>query len=153
MSRLSVPVQSQIVFATGDLKLWAEIDLRLKDSSGGFHRETFLIDTGSEITVFPAFHARRLALPVPASPSPGVSHSSGLEVRSGILQVSIEGMDPADVHAVSCLFLGDPAVAPTTGATFPRNLLQPFQLLDRLRFSVDKDPTGSLYGDLLIEKK
>jgi hypothetical protein len=36
----------------------------------------------------------------------------------------------------------------------PRNLLQPFSLLDQLRFTLDKDPgLGNLYGELVIEKK
>jgi hypothetical protein len=54
------------------------------------------------------------------------------------------------------MFLGDPNLVPITTrpAAVPRKLLQPSALLDHLRFTIDKDPTtGSLYGDLVVEKK
>ncbi|MCI0459752.1 MAG: hypothetical protein L0Z62_22610 [Gemmataceae bacterium] len=154
MSRVEIPIQYRTLYATGDILLKAEVDLHLKDQAGGFHRRTFLIDSGTEITTFAAFDAKGLGLALPAAASPGVTHSSGLEVRSGILPFRIEGMDPADIYAVVCFFLGDPGVAPTTGATFPRNLLQPFQLLERLKFTAEKDPgAGPLFGKLVIEKR
>jgi hypothetical protein len=59
-------------------------------------------------------------------------------------------------YLTACLFLGDPNTPPMGGpATFPRRLLQPFGLLDQLRFTIDKDPTGvgALYGVLVVEKK
>lgn len=55
-------------------------------------------------------------------------------------------------HVIACLFLGDPDAPPAPAQ--PRKLLQPFQLLDRLRFTLDKDPAaGSLYGELMVEKR
>jgi hypothetical protein len=97
-----------------------------------------------------------LGLAMPQQPTPGVTHrSTGLAIRSGFLRFRIPGMDP-DEYAVGCLFLGDPLAppAPAQQAVLPRNLLQPFQLLDRLRFTMIKDPTtGSLYGDVIVEKK
>ncbi len=64
-------------------------------------------------------------------------------------------MDPTE-YVIACLFLGDPDAPPaqTPPATRPRKLLQPFQLLDWLRFTLDKDPAaGSLYGELIVEKR
>jgi hypothetical protein len=58
-------------------------------------------------------------------------------------------------YAIACFFLGDPdtPVNPRQVATFPRNLLQPFQLLGRLRFALQMDPAlGNLYGELVVEK-
>ena len=77
-----------------------------------------------------------------------------LAIRSGILRFRIAGMDQTE-YAVGCLFLGDPAARPSGGtATFPRKLLQPFQLLDHLRFAAVKDPAiGTLYGEMVVEKK
>jgi hypothetical protein len=59
-------------------------------------------------------------------------------------------------YAVPCLVLGDPnrPPGPVQAATFSRRLLQPFQLLARLRFRMDHDPTSAAnYGTLTIEKK
>jgi hypothetical protein len=59
------------------------------------------------------------------------------------------------VYVVSCFFLGDPDQPPNPGqpATFPRNLLQPLALADRLKFSTQKDPAlGNLYGEVVVEK-
>jgi hypothetical protein len=156
MARLEIPIAHQILSSTGDVKLWADIGLLLKDQAGNFVPETFRVDTGTQITTFPAHLAKGLNLPIPQAASPGaIQTPTGLEIRSGILRFRIDGMGP-DEYQIACLFLGDPDTPPDPGqpATFPRKLFQPFQLLDRLRFTADKDPmTGSLYGDLLIETK
>jgi hypothetical protein len=156
MSRLVVPVAGQILWATGDVRLWCELSLDLKDTTGNFHRHEFRVDSATDVTTFPAYDAKLAGLAIPLVATPGVRHEqTGLEIRSGFLQFRIPGLPPND-YAVGCLFLGDPDAPPDPSqpATFPRKLLQPFQLLDRLKFTADKDPaTGSLYGDLTIEKK
>jgi hypothetical protein len=39
-------------------------------------------------------------------------------------------------------------------ATLPRKVLRPLALLDRLRFTLDRDPAlGNLAGELVIEKR
>jgi hypothetical protein len=54
-----------------------------------------------------------------------------------------------------CLYLGDPDVVPQPNQPTQqaRMLLQPFALLGQLRFSMDKTASGSLYGELIVEKK
>ena len=93
---------------------------------------------------------------MPQRISRGATHvQTGLEVRSGVLRFRIDGMDPTE-YVIPCLFLGDPDVPPDPArpATWPRKLLQPFQLLDWLRFTLDKDPAaGLLYGELIVEKR
>lgn len=71
-----------------------------------------------------------------------------------MLRFRIDGMDKTE-YAVVCLFLGDPAMAanPAQPATFPRKLLQPLALLEKLRFTAEKDPgVGSLHGELVVER-
>lgn len=156
MSRIALPISGQVLWSTGDLRLRADVRLLLKDRVGNFFVESLRIDTGTEISTYPAYDARLLGLPLPASASPGVTHSqTGLEIRSGVLRFRVVGMDQTE-YATPCLFLGDPTVAPAASrpATFPRKLLQPFALLDQFRFAIDKDPAiGSLHGDLIVEKK
>jgi hypothetical protein len=85
----------------------------------------------------------------------GVAHTqTGLEVRSGFLRFRIRGMDQTE-YVVPTLFLGDPDTPPDARqpATFPRKLLLPLALLDRLRFTAEKNPARSnLYGELVVEK-
>jgi len=156
MNRLEVPVSRQVLFATGDVKLWVEMDLLLKDDAGRWRKRSFRVDTGSEITTFPAYDAKRLGLPMPRQVSRGATHAqTGLEVRSGVLRFRIDGMDQT-VYVVPCLFLGNPDAPPDPArpATRPRKLLQPFHLLDWLRFTLDKNPAvGLLYGELVVEKR
>jgi hypothetical protein len=74
---------------------------------------------------------------------------------SGYLRFRVVGMDATE-YVISCLFLGDPDTAPDPNqpAALPRKLLQPFGLLDRLRFMMDRDPNdGTPYGTLTVEKK
>lgn len=156
MSRLDIPITGKVLWYTGDLRLWVDLDLSLKDGSGAWQPETFRVDTGTQITTFPAYEAKRLGLPMPAQANRGATHlQTGLEVRSGVLRFRIDGMDQTE-YVLACLFLGDPDAPPDPArpATWPRKLLQPFQLMDWLRFTLDKDPaTGSLYGELVVEKR
>lgn len=155
MSRLAIPITGKTLWATGDVRLWADLPLLVRDSSGQYQKVMFRVDSGTDITTYPAYEAKQLGLVVPARPSPARHHPTGLEIRSGLLRFRIAGMDPTE-YAVACLFLGDPSVAPSPAqpATFPRKLLQPFALLDQLRFTMDRDPAaGLLYGELIVEKK
>jgi hypothetical protein len=155
MSRLVIPVVGQILFSTGDVKHWVVVDLLLRDSSGSWYQDTFLVDSGTEVTTYPAYDARQYHLPMPQQATAGAAHrQTGLEVRSGFLRFRIDGMDQTE-YALGVLFLGDPATPPDPAktATMPRKLLQPLALLDRLRFTAGKDPAlGNPYGELVIEK-
>jgi hypothetical protein len=63
MARLETPLLAKTLWKTGDILLRAELDLRLKDNSGGWQAETFLVDSGTEMTIMPASLARALDLP------------------------------------------------------------------------------------------
>jgi hypothetical protein len=156
MSRLTIPVRYQTLWTTGDVRLWLDIDLDLKDDTGNFAAETCRLDSATDITTFPAFRARELNLPIPQRPNPGATHTqTGLEIRSGFLRFRIVGMDQTE-YIVPCLFLGDPntPLGPVPTGTTPRKLLQPLHLIEWLRFTMDKDSSSrSLYGDLIVEKK
>ncbi len=155
MSRLTIPIRGKTLWSTGDLRLWTEVDLLVKDNVGNWIPNRFRVDTSTDVTTFPAFRAKRLRLPIPQHASAGATHSpTGLEIRSGVLRFRIDGMDATE-YALACLFLGDPNT-PAAGplATLPRELLQPLALLDRLRFLFDKDATvGAPHGEMIIEKK
>jgi hypothetical protein len=156
MSRLTIPVGSRILFSTGDIKLWADLALLLRDGSGNWRPETFRVDTATDVSTLPAYHAKQLGLPMPQTAVGGATHTqTALQIRSGYLRFRVVGMDATE-YATSCLFLGDPDTppAPNQPSFGPRKLLQPFGLLDWLRFRMDKDPSdGTLYGTLTVEKQ
>lgn len=156
MTRLEVPIQSKILWTTGDRIYWVNLDLLLKDSAGTYHRRTFLVDTGTQMTTFPAFNAKRIGLPLPAKAGPIKHQQAGLDTRSGLLQFQVVGMDATE-YATTCLFLGDPGTRPNPNqpAANPPRLLQPLGLLDQLRFDFDKDAKsiGAPYGIMTVEKK
>jgi hypothetical protein len=155
MSRLQIPVSYQTLWATGDVRLWVEIELLLKDAAGTFTRKSFHVDSATELTTFPAYDAKRMGLPMPLQPAQGATHTqTGLEMRSGYLRFRIRGMDPTE-YAAPCLFLGDPDTPPAGPvASLPRRLLQPLAFLDHLRFSMAKDPLSiTIYGHLIVKKK
>jgi hypothetical protein len=157
MSRLAVPVSHQRLYATGDVLLWVEVILSLRDGAGNFIDHPFHVDSGSQIATFPAHDAKRLGLFLPQRPAPVRHEQTGLEVRSGMLAFRIDGMDQT-LYAVPCFFLGDPDTPRPPGTPrgqLPRNLLQPLHLLDVLKFSTEKDPAsiGAPHGELVIEKK
>ena len=156
MCRLTVPITGKILWSTGDVRLRADLDLLLKDNAGGWKQESFRVDTGADVTTFPAHLARQLDLPMPPRAAAGAVHvQTGLEIRSGVLRFQIAGMDATE-YATPCLFLGDPATPPDPNrlATVPSKLLQPCNLLDALRFIMAKDPAaGTLYGELVVEKR
>jgi hypothetical protein len=59
MSRLEFPVVGQVLFSTGDVKLRVEIPLLLRNAAGGWNQDTFLVDSATEITTFPAYDAKQ----------------------------------------------------------------------------------------------
>ena len=138
------------------MRLWIDLALLLKDTVGGWKKALFRVDSATDLTTFPAHLAKQFDLPLPAKAASGVTHvQTGLEIRSGILQFRIDGMDQTE-YVVPCFFLGDPNMPPASHqpATLPWKLLQPLALLDRLRFTTDYNPApGSLYGELVVEKK
>ena len=95
----------------------------LKTNAGGWTQETFLVDSGTEITTFPAALARSLGLPLPLKASPGAVHAqTGLEIRSGFLRFQVVGMDATE-YALACFFLGDPNTPPPPGSPLFLNAL------------------------------
>jgi hypothetical protein len=119
--------------------LWADLNLLVKDNTGGWKKLRFRVDTATDLTTMPAYLAAQLDLPLPVQPAIGIVHAqTGLEVRSGVLRFRIEGMDLTE-YIVPSFFLGVPNVPPpaTQPAAFPRKLLQPLALLSRLRFTTD----------------
>lgn len=155
MSRLEVPVRSKVLWATGDRKLWTDLDLRLQDDGGGWHDETFRVDTATDLTTMSAYDAKQLGLLMPRDAAAGIAHTqTGLEIRSGYLRFQIVGMDASE-YVTPCFFLADPDTPPTgPPGKLPRNLLQPLALLNELRFTMDSDPAAiAPHGLLVVEKK
>jgi hypothetical protein len=155
MSRLEVPVRDRTLYATGDILLRVELDLDIKTSSGTWMPETVLVDSGTEITTFPAWLAKQQGFPLPPNPTRHAVHAqTGLEIRSGVLRFQIVGLGPTEFQ-VTCLFLGDPQARPSVNApagAAPRKLLQPLHLLDVLRFELKKDPAAGLaHGMMVVE--
>lgn len=160
MSRLEKPLNYDILWATGDLLLRAQLDLLLKDNAGNWRKQTFRVDTGSDITSMPAFRGKQLGLPMPTHgislPLTTVVGQVTVTVRSGYLRFQVVGMDQTE-YAVSCHFLGDPDTPPDPSAppaAIPKNLLALSGVVDKLRLTFDG--TSSLtapHGNLIVEKK
>jgi hypothetical protein len=155
MSRLAIAISGKILWATGDVRLWVELDLDLKDNAGNSKSQSFRVDSATDVSTFPAFQAKLGNLPFPRNAALGAVHNqTGLEIRSGYLRFRVVGMDQTE-YALPCLFLGDPDTPPTGNpAAFPRALLQPLALLDWFRVAFDKDATvGAPHGEMILEKK
>jgi hypothetical protein len=155
MSRLQIPIAGQILWHTGDVRLWVHVKVNVKDRYGNWHRRRFQIDTATDVTTMGAYDAGQLALPMPVGATAGAVHrQTGLAIRSGYLRFQIIGMDQTE-YVTSCLFLGDPNTPPAGPfATLPRKLLQPLALLNQLRFEMKHDPgDGTPYGVFVVEKK
>jgi hypothetical protein len=156
MSKLEIPISTKVLWHTGDRCFWVDIDLHVKDRAGHWHQRAFRVDTATDLTTMAAYEAKRLGLPIPAHPVAGAVHKqTGLAIHSGFLRFRIAGLNTTE-YAVSCFFLGDPDTPPNPNqpVTYPRQLLQPLQLLDQLRFTMDKDPTSAaIYGTLTVEQK
>jgi hypothetical protein len=52
MNRVAIAITGKTLWHTGDVPLWADIDLHLKDSSGNWHRRPFRVDSAPDITTF-----------------------------------------------------------------------------------------------------
>lgn len=59
MSQIEVPLRSGTLWSTGDVLLWADLMLRLKDKTGAWKQEVFQVDTGT--------HYYRVGIPGPAA--------------------------------------------------------------------------------------
>jgi hypothetical protein len=158
MSRLHIPLDHDILFATGDLLLRAEVDLLLKDNSGNWQAQTFRVDSGSDLPSMPAFRAKALDLPMPQKgvglPVNTTAGPVTLTVRSGVLRIRVVGLGPGE-YVIPCHFLGDPDQPPDPKASSagPRNLLGLAGVVDKLRLTFDGTPTpGAAYGNLVVEK-
>jgi hypothetical protein len=154
MSRLEVPIRYRTLWVTGDLLLRAHLDLLLKNNAGHWCQETFLVDSGTEMTTFPASLAQSLNLPMPQQATRGLVHSqTGLPIRSGYLRVRVVGMAGTE-YVFPCFFLGDPNVpVPKPGPTTPRNLLGLSGVINQLRLQFDGTiGPGAPYGTLTVER-
>lgn len=155
ISRLEVQLLGKPVWATGDILVRAELDLLLKDQNGLWKPEIFRVDSGSEMTLMPAYLARSLDLPMPRNPVPGGLDVSGVrrEVRAGLIRAQVVGMDVTE-YVFPCYFVGDPDAPhdPNTPPTPPRNLLGLTGVVDKLRFTFDGTPSiGLPHGSLAVE--
>ncbi len=154
MSRLEVPLRDRKLWATGDVLLRAELDLLLKDNAGQWKADTFLVDSGTEMTTMPAWLAKKMDLPMPRKAATGAIHKqTGLEIRAGLLRARIIGLDGTE-FTFPCFFLGDPGAPPSgsQAATPPRKLLGLSGVVDKMRILFDGTPTPSArYGNLILE--
>ncbi len=134
--------------------LWADLDVHVKDNAGQWKADTFLVDSGSEMTTMPAWLATRLDLPMPRKATSGAIHrQTGLEIRAGLLRARIVGLAGAD-FAFPCFFLCDPDTPPTgsRSGNLPRKLLGLSGVVDKIRIIFDGTPTPSaVYGNLILE--
>src|SRR5262249_17166335 len=116
----------------------------------------FRVDSGTEITTFPAPLARQLNIPLPQRAAQGVIHQqTGLELRSGFLRVQVVGMDATE-YVFPCLFLGDPnsSLSSYSPTSVPRNLLGLSGVIDKLRLLFEGDATpAAMHGYLVVEKR
>jgi len=154
MSRLEVPLRDRTLWATGDVLLRAELDLLLKDDAGQWKADTFLVDSGTEMTTMPAWLAKKMDLPMPRKAAIRAIHKqTGLEIRAGLLRARIVGLDGTD-FTFPCFFLGDPDAPPGASqpAALPRKLLGLSGVVDKVRILFVGTPTPSAgYGNLILE--
>jgi hypothetical protein len=54
MSRLVIPISGRVLATTGDVRLWADIELDVGDQAGNPHRRLFRIDSATDETTVPA---------------------------------------------------------------------------------------------------
>ena len=154
MSRLVVPLLGRTLQRTGDILVRAELNLLLRDSFGVWKDAPFRVDSGTEMTSMPAATAKKLGLPYPQNPLPGLTHPTGQVVRAGIIRVQVLGMDGTE-YVFPCFFLGDPHAPLAPGPPSPHsiNLLGLTGVVDKLRISLDGTPTsGASLGNLIVEK-
>jgi hypothetical protein len=154
MSRLEVPLRAKTLWATGDILLRAELDLMIRDRIGLFKRQTFRVDSGTEMTTMAAATAKALDLPMPQHPVFVDINGVRYQIRRGLLQAQVVGMDPTE-HMFPCYFLGDPdaSIGSRNPPTFSRNLLSLTEVVDKIRISFDGTPSPTArYGVMVVEK-
>jgi len=157
VSRLEKAIDHRILWSTGDLILWAELELLLKDGHGNWHSKSFRVDSASDMTTFPAHEAKLLGLPLPQHAAHGLIHEqTGLSIRSGYLSCQVVGMDQTE-YLFPCYFLGDPDVPPPSGtppARAPRRFLGLSGVVDQIRWTFDGTPAGrhAPHGKIIVEK-
>jgi hypothetical protein len=148
MSRLELPLVDRTLQTTGDVVLRAELNLELKTNQGSWETVRFRVDSGTEMTSMMAVHAKERDLPIPRRPVRGMAFQ-GQEVRAGLLQARIVGMDATEYH-FPCYILGDPDVP----APQPRNLLGLTGVINQVRFIFDGATSLTApYGVLVVEKQ
>ena len=145
MSRLQKPLNERVLWSTGDLILWAELDLLLKDDFGNWQAKTFRVDSATDMTTLPAYDAQ------------GVTHEpTGLPIRSGFIRCRVVGLDQTE-HVFPCFFLGEPNAPPPPGTApsrTPRYLLGLSGVVDKIRWTFDATPASlqAPHGYLTVEK-
>jgi hypothetical protein len=155
MSRLEVPLLGKKVWATGDLVLRAELDLLIRDDTGGWRPVTFRIDSGNEMTSMAAAGARALDLPMPRNPILLDINGIRSEVRPGLIRAQVVGMDGTE-HTFPRHFLGSPIAtpAPHQPTVVSRNLLGLTGVVGKLRIVFDGMPSpGARYGVMVVEER
>jgi hypothetical protein len=149
MLRLETPLRYRTLWATGDVALWAELDLLLQAQNGVWKPVIFRVDSGTEMTTMSVANAQKLGLPVPKQRVLGL-RLAGQEFRAGVIRARVVGLDATE-YVFPCYFLGDPhnpAPGPST------NLLGLSGVIDKIRLSFDGTRSvGALYGHLLIEQQ
>ena len=102
------------------------------------------------MTTMVAFEARKLDVPIPKHPVPGLI-LYGQEIRSGLLRARrVVGMDPTE-FVFPCYFLGDPNVPPPAQG---RNLLGLTGVINQIRLIFDGTTSVQApWGVLVVEKK
>ncbi len=159
MSLLEVPLDPDILPVTGDLLLRALLNLHVRDALGNWLPQVFRVDSGSDISAMPAWHAKALGLPMPLTGTiMNLNLAMGQQaviVRSGILRIKVDGLSPME-HVIPCHFRGDPDIAPptTSPAAIPRNLLGMTGVVDKLRITFDGSLTSlaASFGVMLVEE-
>ena len=157
MSRLQKPINERVLWSTGDLILWAELDLLLKDSFGNWQVQSFRVDSAADMTTLPAYDAMLMSIPMPQSPAQGVVHEpTGLPIRSGFIRCKVVGLDQTE-YAFPRFFLGEPNLPPPPGTPptrMPRYLLGLSGVVDKIRWTFDATPAGlqAPHGFLTVEK-
>ena len=105
MSRLQKPLNERVLWSTGDLILWAELDLLLKDDFGNWQAQTFRVDSATDMTTLPAYDAVLMNIPLRQNAAHGVTHEpTGLPIRSGFIRCRVVGLDQTE-HVFPCFFL------------------------------------------------
>jgi hypothetical protein len=155
-----VPLHGRILWHTGEVVLRAHLELLLKDAAGGWHQESFRVDSGTDMTSLSAARAKILGLPMPAQGlTVPITTSTGtalVVLRAGWLRVRVVGLDPVE-HLLPCHFIGDPDAAAAPGAirtAFPGSLLGLTSVVNQFSLSFHGDPTpGAPHGNLVIERR